>query len=214
MRSLLKLLILTLVAAVALAELYVPLRPLFAEPWMAPAVAHSALAVLVLALAAKRNRVAAMFAPRPVGPFFPALGILAGVLVMIGISRQIGTPAAGQGGIPWAWVLWIPVAEELVFRAGIGEAFRRSSGSAVWGSWFSALAFALVHGDPTLAHLMEGKVGLPLGPFLLGLLCEGLYARTGRILPVILLHAVCNATAALFAAGDARWLDWLGFLYS
>ncbi len=214
MLFLLKLILLSVVAAVALAELYHPLRPVFAPTWLAPAVVHSVLAVFVLFLAHRRGKLREIFRIDSLLPFLPALVILAGVGIMILASRQMGDPTASTATLPWAWILWIPVVEEIVFRAGIGDALRRTSGSLLWGSWFSAVTFALVHADPTLARTLAGEVGLPLGPFLLGLLCEALYVKTGRLLPVILLHAVCNATAALFALGDARWLDWLGFLYS
>lgn len=214
MRSLLKLIGWSLIAAVALAELYKPLRPYFEATWMAPAVVHSLLAVLVLFLVKKRGKIHDLFRLQPYVAFLPAVVILAGVGLLILISRQFAAAAQVEQSIPWAWVIWVPVVEELVFRVGIGDAFRRSSGSLLWGSWFSAVTFALVHSDPTLTRLMSFDIGLPLGPFLLGLLCESIYAKTGRILPAIALHAVCNATAALFAVGDARWLDWLGFLYS
>jgi membrane protease YdiL (CAAX protease family) len=86
--------------------------------------------------------------------------------------------------------------------------------SPLWAGWFAALTFAFVHGDPTVAHLIAGRIGLPLGPFLLGLCCEALVEATGRLAPAIAFHGACNATVAIFALADGRWLDWLGFLYS
>lgn len=214
MRSLLKLIALAVVSAIALAELYAPLRPVFDAAWLAPAVVHSVLAAAVLLLLARRGKLKEAFRLDSLLPFAPTLGILGGTGLMILASRQFGEPATSSATVPWAWVLWIPAVEELVFRVGIGDAFRRVSGSILWGSWFSAVTFALVHADPTLARLSHGEIGLPIGPFFLGLLCEGVYVKFGRILPVVLLHAVCNGTAVLFAGGDARWLEWLGFLYS
>jgi membrane protease YdiL (CAAX protease family) len=114
---------------------------------------------------------------------------------------------------PLAWILWIPPIEELVFRRGVGRLFRRLAPGLIWPAWFSSLTFALVHAEPTLAHLLAGRVGLPLGPFLLGLGCEAALAASGRLLPAVLLHAACNGTATIFALIDPRWLDWLGFLY-
>lgn len=214
MRSLLKLIVLSIVAAVALAELYKPLRDLFETSWMAPALVHSALSLVVLGLAWRQGRLGALLRPGPLWALIPAAVVLVGSGLMILASRQSGTPEIGEASVPWAWILWVPVVEELVFRAGIGDAFRKTSGHVLWGSWFSALSFALVHTDPTLARLGALDFGLPLGPFLLGISCEALYVKTRSIIPAILLHAACNATAALFLKGDARWLDWLGFLYS
>lgn len=214
MRSLLKVIALAAVSAIALAELYAPLRPVFGPTWLAPAVVHSVLACVVLLLVHRRGELKPILTVDSLKPYLPALGILVAVGGMILISRQVGEPTASSATVPWAWILWIPVVEELVFRVGLGDAFRRVAGSPLWGSWFSAVAFALVHADPTLSRLSHGEIGLPLGPFLLGLLCEAVYVKSGRILPAVLLHAVCNGTAALFAMGDARWLEWLGFLYS
>ena len=137
-------------------------------------------------------------------------------MILAAVTRLAGgapPPTTGLA-VPLAWILWIPPAEELVFRAGVGRLFRRLAGGSPWAAWFSALTFALVHAGPTLARLLAGQVGAPLGPFLLGLACEALLAASGRLLPAVALHAACNATAAVFAAGDARWLDWLGFLYT
>ncbi len=214
MRSLLKLIVLSVVSAIALAELYHPLRALFPETWMAPALVHTALAAVVLFLAHRRGTLRTMFELKPWIAYLPAAVVLGGVALLVFVSRLTGNAPTGDAALPWAWILWIPVVEELVFRAGIGGAFRKVSGSALWGAWFSAVTFALVHADPTLSRVAHLELGLPLGPFLLGLLCEGIYVKSGRILPVILLHAVCNATPVLFAHGDARWLTWLGFLYS
>lgn len=83
----------------------------------------------------------------------------------------------------------------------------------MWGAWLSATLFALVHTAPTIIHLSEGRFGLPLGPFLLGLSCEFLFTMTGRLMAVVALHAACNSTALLFSLGDDRWLNWLDFLY-
>jgi membrane protease YdiL (CAAX protease family) len=214
MRSLLKLIAFCLVTAVALAELYAPFRPLFGPTWLAPAVVHTVLAALVLSMTYRQGMLKLFLEKPPLWAWAPALGILVGVGLLVAGSRLMGGATTSNVAVPWAWILWVPIVEEIVFRVGIGEAFRRISGSAFYGSWFSALTFGLVHADPTLSHVLQGQLGLPLGPFLLGLLCEALFAQSRRILPAVALHAVCNATALLFARGDARWLEWLGFLYS
>lgn len=220
--------------AVLLAEVYTRTAALTGlTDWVAAAAVNTGLAAVVAAIsaAAPGSRVAS---ERDAGPFpspawqrttawlggapwrsyLPALCILAGTALLATLSRLLGgAPPSTGAAPPLAWILWIPLVEELVFRAGIGRLFRRLTHSS-WAAWFSALTFAFVHASPTVARLAAGRVGLPLGPFLLGLACEALLAATGRLLPCIALHAACNATAAVFANGDARWLDWLGFLYS
>ena len=88
--------------------------------------------------------------------------------------------------------LWVPVVEEWVFRKGVGSWLRQYSGSVFWGSYLSILLFSFLHVSPTLAHLLEGKIGFPLGPLLLGCVCELLYFSTGKVGPCIVFHAICN----------------------
>jgi membrane protease YdiL (CAAX protease family) len=104
------------------------------------------------------------------------------------------------------------VVEEIVYRGVFGVALRRRLGGP-WGAWLSAVLFAFMHTQPTLARLGAGAVGLPLGPFLLGLLTELTMAASGSLWPGVLLHAACNATPWIFAWGDPRWFTWLAALY-
>ncbi len=145
--------------------------------------------------------------------YLPAAIILVGTIILASVTRLAGSAPQGAAAMPLAWVLWVPPVEEVVFRAGLGQAFRRLA-RPLWAAWFASLTFALVHANPTVANLLSGHLGLPLGPFLLGLCCEGLVQATGRLAPAVAFHAACNATVALFAWGDARWLDWLSPLYS
>ncbi len=213
----------TLGAAVALAQVYQLARAWWPEPWLAAAIVHTVLAAGVLAYASVTGRYAALqpepwakpwLVARPWLPWLPAGLVLFGSVVLAQASRM----AAGSGAVSsalepvqWAWIFWVPLVEEIVFRGGFGAALRRID--PVWALWFSSVLFAAAHADPSWARLIAGDVGTPLGPFLLGLSCAGLFAATGRLGPAVALHAACNATVVIFAAGDARWLEWLGFLY-
>jgi membrane protease YdiL (CAAX protease family) len=194
--------------------------------WLPVVVINSLLALVVLAFYGRQGRLRSLLNWRADTTFFgkkhvllpyaPALIVLVGVLLLITASRMIGgdlNTDTVHGVVPLAWITWVPLVEELVFRVGLGEAFRRRGGP-LWGSWFSAVTFALVHASPTLAHLSSGAIGLPLGPFLLGLCCEALFVTTQRLWPIVALHAACNATVAIFVWGDQRWLAWLQFLYT
>jgi membrane protease YdiL (CAAX protease family) len=199
------------------------------EPWLGAAVVHTLLAAVVLVVVARQGRLSSLCSLRTVADTAPAAlrarpslmwaptaVVAAGAALLTLASARLAPGTASQRAVApaqIAWILWVPVVEELVFRAGIGG-FMRRRGGPLWGAWFSAVAFALVHAQPTLAGLAHGAVGLPLGPFLLGLCCEALLATTGRIAPAIAFHAACNATVVIFASGDARWLDWLSILYS
>lgn len=144
----------------------------------------------------------------------PAGVVAIGSTMLAATSSLWGVPE--RLPLPWeqlAFVLWIPIIEETVFRAGIGRWLRGRLGWMM-GAYVSALVFAFVHSEPTLSRVMDGHVGIPLGPLLLGLACEVLYAYSGKLRAPIALHMACNATPAIFASLDARWLVWLGALYS
>lgn len=104
----------------------------------------------------------------------------------------------------------IPVAEELYFRAGFSELWRRACGP-ILGSVASAGYFAVLHGDGDIfsANLLTW---LPLGPFLLALCCEGLYRKTKQIRVACYFHLSCNLSAVLFY--DKVPLDFLSYLYT
>ncbi|MEY4630412.1 MAG: hypothetical protein RIQ81_532, partial [Pseudomonadota bacterium] len=110
-------------------------------------------------------------------------------------------------------VLLAPLIEELVYRGLFARRFRARHGYLA-GSYFSAVLFAWVHAWPSLANLLAGQPGgVPPGPLLLALICDWLYVKTGSLWPAVAFHAACNATPAIFAVLDPRWLKWFGALY-
>lgn len=134
------------------------------------------------------------------------------------ISGHFSPGARGQTpepGVEW-WVtsvLFAPVMEELVYRGLFASRFRARHGYLA-GSYFAAVLFAWVHSWPSLAEIMRGQFGgVPPGPLLLALTCDWLYVRIGSLWPAIAFHAACNATPAIFAMIDPRWLKWFGVLY-
>lgn len=125
----------------------------------------------------------------------PWIAYLPGLMVLLGawgwMRGALSMPIA-ISNMQLATLLWVPVVEEWVFRKGVGPWLRRYSGSLFWGSYLSILLFSFLHVSPTLAHLLEWKIGFPLGPLLLGAACEFLYVSTGKLGPCIVLHAICN----------------------
>jgi membrane protease YdiL (CAAX protease family) len=110
------------------------------------------------------------------------------------------------------WITWVPLVEEIVFRVGIGNWFRRRTSPFV-GTYFAIVTFSLVHSLPTLENMTQFNISTPLGPLVLAMFCEALYILSGKVWPAIALHSACNATVVVFSLVDARWLDWLGLLY-
>jgi membrane protease YdiL (CAAX protease family) len=147
-----------------------------------------------------------------VGP----LALIAGGAALMALLSQALVPAAVSSpdisGLQIYSVTGAPLIEETVFRAGIGSFFRGMGGPWL-GGYLSATFFSLMHTTPTLPRLLSGQAGFVLGPFLVGLACEYLFAKTGRFLPPFFFHLACNSTVLIFMVMDPRWLDWLSYLY-
>ncbi len=215
--------------AILLSETYSLLKPYTSEAWIAAAIVNSILSVGIIIILGK-NLI--RFMPKagedhsrhdvPSWMFYiPGVIILLGTGFLILLSHFFVDselrPSENISTSHWStyalFILWIPLIEELVFRVGVGNLLRKIGGK-IWGSYFSALLFSLVHSHPTLLNMLGLKISLPLGPLLLGLVAETLYVFSGKRLgPIIFFHAVCNGTTVLFLLGDARWLNWLNFLY-
>lgn len=91
-------------------------------------------------------------------------------------------------------LVFAPVTEELVFRAGLLEGLLRRGWRAGSAVALSALAFAA-------AHLVTQPVGWALAIVAPGVLLGALYARTRRVGPCIVLHAAMNGVWLLAAPG-------------
>ncbi len=206
------------VVAVSLGHLYQAIgKHSGLNSWQAAASLHTGLAAIVLWLAARRGQLGALLArPAQRWAYIPAVAIAVGAALLAATSAILMPPSESaphqSASIAVAFVVWIPLIEELVFRVGLGGVARAHLGN-VWGAWLSAVAFAIVHTAPTIPNLVAAKVGLPLGPFLLALACEALFIKTRRLWPIVLLHAACNGTVFIFSVLDSRWLHWLGLLY-
>ncbi len=114
----------------------------------------------------------------------------------------------------WLWVIWIPLVEELTFRVGFGEYFRRKLGRW-WGSYFSVLLFCLAHTMGAFFYEpLKWFTAIPLGVLLLGITCEFLYVTRRKLTTIVLLHMTANFSVILFKWVDSRWLIWLNMFYS
>lgn len=149
----------------------------------------------------------------------PGLSLI-GAAILAAWSSSLLAPgvvaeAEFEGFSSWSIIgaiVWIPAVEEIVFRRGIGVLFARRFGH-VLGGYGASLLFAWVHSLPTFSKVLEWDLQIPMGPFLLGLACEFIYRRSGRLSAIIVFHGACNSTAIIFAKVDPRWLDWLKGLY-
>ena len=202
-------LLLTLAIPLALAYLY---NVIPVQTWLAAALANSVLSLSLLIV--YRRKISAWFFTRHDYRFyFPALAVLIFCVLAILASSFYTKPLRGTvDAHQYLWLLWIPIVEEIVFRLGIGTWLRCWAGN-LWGSYCSALCFALAHTLPTWERLSAGEVGIPVGPLLLGVICEFLFVRSKSLMPGIVFHAVCNASVPLFTYFDQRWFAWLSLLF-
>ena len=100
--------------------------------------------------------------------------------------------------------LLAPIAEELVFRGAVLRSLLRWNANHWLCIGLSALAFALVHGNPAqMPHA-----------FIIGLLLGWLYYRTGSIIPGVAYHWMNNSIAYimynLYPDPDIHLIDILG----
>lgn len=144
--------------------------------------------------------------------FAPATFVLVGALILAFVFPHPGEAR----GLSWAYLIaactLIPFVEEVVFRGGISALLDRVQPSG-WSGYFSAMVFSLAHASPSLDNWLSLKVGLPLGPFLLGLVCEYLARRTKSLLPSIAFHCACNSTVIIFNQWSPGWFDRLSAFY-
>lgn len=218
--SIAKILFVNILLSIAFAQSYSSIAARGVSSWLGAAIVNSVLAAIVFVFWLKRKSRVCVDRPqwlavlsRPMVLFGAGATIVIGSVFLAAVSRLFGGAISQSvSAEQWLWIVWIPLVEELVFRVGVGE-FDRSKLGLAWGSYISALTFSFVHSQPTWERILHGQVGLPLGPFLLALSCELMLASSGRIAPIVLFHAACNATPVIFSLIDGRWLRWLSFLY-
>lgn len=180
--------------------------------WLAAALANSMFALLLL-LYYRHHLMTLFWSRHACWLYFPSLAVLVFCGLAILVASHYGSPLRGEiAAQQYLWISWIPIVEEIVFRFGIGNWLRRLAGN-FWGSYCSALCFALVHTLPLWERLSEGAIGIPVGVLLLGGMCEFLYVRGKSLMPCIALHVVCNSTVPLFLYFDQRWFDWLQIFF-
>lgn len=209
-RAVILTLVLGVVLAVGLAEVYDVAALLTGDGRLGAVTVNTGLAALPVFLWWRQRS-----GPATAGglwPWLPALTVFGAVVGAALISSGGQPTGALPGPRALIWILWVPVVEEWVFRAGFGLWFRRRLG-VIAGCWTSALFFSLMHSLPVRDRILSGAAGFLPGPFLLGLACEVILVRSGRLLPAIALHMVCNLSGPLFGYLDPRWLEWLGYLY-
>lgn len=107
------------------------------------------------------------------------------------LAAMLATSSGAGLGRVAVLLVFAPLAEEAVFRAGLQEALLRRQGSALVANGLTALAFGLAH------VLVRGDAGafVVAAP---ALLIGAVYGRWRRLRLCVALHAAMNAV----------WLGW------
>lgn len=111
-------------------------------------------------------------------------------LVLLVVVAMAAAFAASHGGVAAERIVVLllvaPLAEEVVFRAGLHEAFLRRAVPALLANAATALAFGLAH------VLVRGEAAALL-VVLPALMIGTVYQRARRVRHCVLLHAAMNA---------------------
>ena len=213
--------ILCLVVAIGLSEVYRKfLSNLFVwSDLFTIFIANGSIAIVLVAYYKFRNQEFISLRPSRsrkelVESILPSVTIIVFLALTSGISFVIDSRVNGVFQAPYlVSIFLVPLVEEIVFRGSVSKLFSYRSNPYL-AMYFSALTFSLCHTLPTVSNLSEFSLMVPLGPFLLGLICEYLVLKYRSLFPAILFHMSCNFTAAYFYWFDQRWLDWLNIFYN
>ena len=205
-----------LMIAVGFGELYsLVISSLKVSPWIGVILAHGCISVILYVIS-HAVRSSLQLSGTSYFSWIPSVGILVGAFSLAFLTSQTGPSYAVQGSNELVYILAtltvIPVFEEIVFRAGVTPILSRLAGP-VWSIWFSALIFSVAHTHPTWERIVGFKAGFMLGPFLLGICCDMIVRRWGKLWPAIAFHSACNATVYIFSTFNPAWLAKLGVLY-
>lgn len=209
-------LMIAIAIAVGLGELYkIFINALGAAPWVGVISAHAMLSVFLYILSSG-VRDALSSSGIALRAWLPSVVVVVGAFALAFTSTQRGPSYAFTGSKEILYVVAtltvIPIFEEIVFRGGVTPILYRFAGP-LWSIWFSALVFSIAHSHPTWTRVVELKIGFVLGPFLLGICCDMIVRRWGKLWPAIAFHSACNATVYIFSTFNPSWLSRLGGLY-
>jgi membrane protease YdiL (CAAX protease family) len=184
-------------------------------PWRAALAVHAVIAG-VLFVVRKPTRESLRLTGAGWLAYLPGCLIIAGAVLLSRLGSQAPGPFTISSQSELIYIVCtltiIPFLEEVVFRSGISPFLGRFA-DGWWAVWFSAVVFSLAHTGPSVARILALSVGLPLGPFFLGICCDVIVRRWGRLWPAVFFHACCNGTVYIFSSLNSSWLAKLGQLY-
>lgn len=106
----------------------------------------------------------------------------------------------------------VPVMEEVMFRFFLTRVIGSYS-SPILAAYLSMIVFAAAHSLPVFQLSDIALISVPLGPLMMGGICEWLFFRYKNLVYPIFFHASANSTVFIFSLIDKRWLEWLKLLY-
>ena len=217
LKSLLKAIAVCVFALVILNACYGLTGELISPFWLGVVVSNILIALTVCIF--NWNRVFAALSLRRLRfiGIVPGLFLLTGAFSLALITRLFSSELMPneQFSLSYAVILnitIIPVIEELIFRFYLTSVLRKFVSSLLAG-YLGVIVFAAAHSLPVLSLKQLVLISAPVGPILLGGICELLFQRYKSLVYPIFFHACANLTFVVFNTIDARWLEWLRVLY-
>ena len=216
--SLAALLVLSFLCLLVLSQVYQAAFSLFSGPtWLAALTLNSFLATLSI-VTGWCGRISPRSSYLLTGGVLTLLGFW--VLAFVSLVPEHGTKLA-PGPLAWQLIgsiVFVPLAEEVLFRGALTNILFHYSLAPRWlVSYLSALTFSLLHQQISFNMLRDGALLVPIGPFILGLLCEYLTVRSGSLFYAVCAHGISNALVACLAAKfpemTAATISWLYQLF-
>lgn len=147
-------------------------------------------------------------------PWLPGLVVTLANLVVLALGIAAGRTPDFMSWVFVLVVIWVPIAEEIVFRMGILTALARRFRNPAMIVYLGALIFMLVHGTLSASGLYVPSLHPAGGAFLLGLLTGFIFIESRQQLaPAIFLHAACNATGYIFPWFSPDLIEPIRWLY-
>ena len=179
------------------------------EPVIDVAIANTLLAIFALKNLTLGN------SEKTVKSIIPSLFIILASFGISFVSKQFGaehTEFVLDVSTILITCLWVPIVEELVYRK-LFASFLADKQHILWSCYLSGLFFSMNHSLLNVSDFPINMISIPVGPFLLGAICQYLVLYSGSIFAGICFHIACNLTVYIFLYNDNRWLEWLSYLY-
>lgn len=185
--------------------------------WLGVVSCNILITFFIVYFCRKRLVIALFRRPIRLTGFLPGFMLLFGSCSIALVTRLFFQDITPRFFSAWSYaallsLTLVPVIEEVMFRFFLTRFIGHFS-SSIMASYLSVIVFAAAHGLPVYEWSDIALVSVPLGPLLMGGICEWLFYRYKNLVYPIFFHACANSTVFVFSLIDKRWLEWLKLFY-